>query len=119
MSIVDRWLLPDGIEEVLPPEAKKLETVTYPGHFETRLVSTNGGIRWYGDRVPVGRLFAGFADEFDARPPARNLREARLQLLRPALPITGGIPAEARILRMADRPVVHSICKTSIRWSPK
>jgi transposase InsO family protein len=41
------------------PFPKQLEPVTYPGHFETRLVSTNGGIRWYGDRVPVGRLFAG------------------------------------------------------------
>ena len=40
------------------PFPKKLEPVTYPGHFETRLVSTNGGIRWYSDRVPVGRLFA-------------------------------------------------------------
>ena len=27
MSIVDRWLLPDGVEEVLPPEAWKLEAV--------------------------------------------------------------------------------------------
>ncbi|HIG41287.1 MAG: ATP phosphoribosyltransferase regulatory subunit [bacterium] len=27
MSIVDRWLLPDGVEEVLPPEAQKLEAV--------------------------------------------------------------------------------------------
>ena len=35
------------------------EPVTYPGHFETRLVSANGGIRWYGDRVPVGRIFQG------------------------------------------------------------
>ena len=41
------------------PFPKQLEAVTYPGHFETRLVSTNGGIRWYADRVPVGRLFAG------------------------------------------------------------
>lgn len=27
MSIVDRWLLPDGIEEILPPRAAKLEGV--------------------------------------------------------------------------------------------
>ena len=27
MSIVDRWLLPDGVEDVLPPEARKLEEV--------------------------------------------------------------------------------------------
>ena len=26
MSKVDRWLLPDGIEEVLPPEGLVLET---------------------------------------------------------------------------------------------
>ena len=41
------------------PFPKRLEPVTYPGHFETRLVSTNGGIRWYADRVPVSRLLAG------------------------------------------------------------
>ena len=41
------------------PFPKQLEPVTYPGHFETRLVSYNGGIRWYAHRVPVGRLFAG------------------------------------------------------------
>lgn len=27
MSFVDRWLLPDGVEDVLPPQAKKLEVV--------------------------------------------------------------------------------------------
>jgi ATP phosphoribosyltransferase regulatory subunit len=27
MSIVDRWLLPDGVEDVLPPHAKQLEDV--------------------------------------------------------------------------------------------
>ena len=27
MSIVDRWLLPDGVEDVLPPQAKQLEEV--------------------------------------------------------------------------------------------
>ncbi len=27
MSIVDRWLLPDGVEDVLPPQAKQLEAV--------------------------------------------------------------------------------------------
>ena len=34
------------------PFPKQLEPVTYPGHFETRLVSTNGGIRWYGRPRP-------------------------------------------------------------------
>ena len=43
------------------PFPKALEPITYPGHFETRLVSTNGGIRWYADRVPVSRLLAGHA----------------------------------------------------------
>jgi transposase InsO family protein len=38
---------------------KKLQPVTYPGHFETRLVSNNGGIRWYSHRVPVSHLLAG------------------------------------------------------------
>jgi transposase InsO family protein len=38
---------------------KTLAPITYPGHFETRLVSTNGGIRWYADRIPVSRLLAG------------------------------------------------------------
>ena len=27
MSIVDRWLLPDGVEDVLPPQAGRLEAV--------------------------------------------------------------------------------------------
>ena len=35
------------------PFPKTLEPITYPGHFETRLVSYNGGIRWYRHRVPV------------------------------------------------------------------
>jgi len=41
------------------PFPKRLEPITYPGHFETRLVSYNGGIRWYANRVPVSRLLAG------------------------------------------------------------
>ena len=41
------------------PFPKTLEPITYPGHFETRLVSYNGGIRWYRHRVPVSRLLAG------------------------------------------------------------
>ena len=27
MGIVDRWLLPDGVEDILPSQAKKLEEV--------------------------------------------------------------------------------------------
>ena len=27
MSIVDRWLLPDGVEDVLPPQARQLEQI--------------------------------------------------------------------------------------------
>lgn len=38
---------------------KTLEPITYPPHFETRLVSSNGGIRWYANRIPVSRLLAG------------------------------------------------------------
>ena len=38
---------------------KTLKPITYPGHFETRLVSSNGGIRWYARRIPVSRLLAG------------------------------------------------------------
>ena len=41
------------------PSRSSSSPSTYPGHFETRFVSTNGGIRWYGDRVPVSRLLAG------------------------------------------------------------
>ena len=41
------------------PFPKTLEPLTYPGHFETRLVSSNGGIRWYAKRIPVSRLLAG------------------------------------------------------------
>jgi putative transposase len=41
------------------PFPKVLEPIIYPGHFETRLVSGNGGIRWYKDRVPVSQLLKG------------------------------------------------------------
>ena len=37
--------------ETLPP-------LEYPGHFETRLVSRNGGIRWKGRRIPASHLLA-------------------------------------------------------------
>ena len=30
MATVDRWLLPDGIEEVLPPEAALIEAARRP-----------------------------------------------------------------------------------------
>jgi len=35
---------------------KTLQPLTYPGHFGTRLVSRNGSIRWYTDRVLVSTL---------------------------------------------------------------
>lgn len=38
---------------------KRLEPLTYPGHFITRLVSDNGGIRWYTQRVPVSTILKG------------------------------------------------------------
>ena len=41
------------------PFPRTLEPITYPAHFETRLVSSNGGIRWYALRVPVSQLLAG------------------------------------------------------------
>ena len=51
--------LPADLYQPSPrPFPSRLEPVTYPGHFETRLVSSNGGFRWYSDRIPVGRLFA-------------------------------------------------------------
>jgi len=27
MTIADRWLLPDGVEDILPPKAEKIETL--------------------------------------------------------------------------------------------
>lgn len=41
------------------PFPKTLEPLTYPGHFVTRLVSDNGGIRWYTQRVPVSTILKG------------------------------------------------------------
>jgi len=38
---------------------KKLPQVEYPSHFEVRLVSTNGGIRWHKKRVCVSHLLTG------------------------------------------------------------
>ena len=38
---------------------KRIETVSYPKHFETRLVSTNGGIRWRSQWVAVTTTCAG------------------------------------------------------------
>lgn len=35
-----------------------LQPVEYPGHFECRLVSRNGGIRWHKQRVPVSDTLA-------------------------------------------------------------
>jgi transposase InsO family protein len=35
------------------PYPERLPPLTYPGHFELRRVSRNGGIRWHGHRVPV------------------------------------------------------------------
>jgi putative transposase len=38
---------------------RRLEPLEYPAHFETRLVSHNGGIRWNGKRVPVTTVLTG------------------------------------------------------------
>lgn len=37
----------------------KLQKVEYPGHYEVRLVSKNGGIRWNHVRVPVSHILSG------------------------------------------------------------
>jgi putative transposase len=41
------------------PMPKTLEPVRYPAHYETRLVSTNGGIRWNSKWVAVSTTCAG------------------------------------------------------------
>lgn len=41
------------------PFPETLKPLTYPGHFETRLVSKNGGIRWYAHRILVSTLLGG------------------------------------------------------------
>lgn len=52
--------VPADLYEPSPrPFPKQLQPITYPGHFETRLVSRNGGIRWYTDRILVTTLLAG------------------------------------------------------------
>jgi len=40
------------------PCPRQLPPVEYPGHFERRLVSRNGGIRWHKQRVPVSDTLA-------------------------------------------------------------
>jgi hypothetical protein len=37
----------------------KLYKIEYPGHYEVRLVSKNGGIRWNHVRVPVSQILGG------------------------------------------------------------
>ena len=41
------------------PFPKKLQAPDYPAHFETRKVSTNGGIRWHSAWVNVSHLLGG------------------------------------------------------------
>lgn len=41
------------------PFPKKLQAPEYPAHFETRKVSTNGGIRWHSAWVNVSHLLGG------------------------------------------------------------
>lgn len=43
-------------ERQLPHRLAPLE---YPAHYEVRLVSRNGGLRWNGDRVPVSHVLEG------------------------------------------------------------
>jgi putative transposase len=37
----------------------RLAPLEYPGHYEVRLVSTNGGFRWNHVRIPVGHVLGG------------------------------------------------------------
>jgi hypothetical protein len=38
---------------------RKLPPIDYPDHFETRLMSRNGGFRWASKRVPLSHLLEG------------------------------------------------------------
>ena len=38
------------------PYPRRLPPIEYPAHFETRLVSLNGGIRWHHNWVNVGHV---------------------------------------------------------------
>jgi putative transposase len=62
--------LPSDLYRPSPrPYPRRLEPVSYPNHFEVRLVSRNGGIRWCNNWVNVSHLLAeeyiGF-EEVDA-----------------------------------------------------
>jgi hypothetical protein len=51
---------PAGFYEPSPrPMPSKLPPLDYPGHFEVRYVSFNGGIRWKRDWVNVSIVCAG------------------------------------------------------------
>ena len=41
------------------PMPARLASIVYPAHFETRLMSKNGGFRWAHHRVPLSHLLAG------------------------------------------------------------
>ena len=41
------------------PYPARLAPVEYPAHYEVRLVSANGGLRWHFHRVNVSHLLAG------------------------------------------------------------
>ncbi len=41
------------------PMPARLAPIVYPAHFETRLMSKNGGFRWAHHRVPLSHLLAG------------------------------------------------------------
>jgi transposase InsO family protein len=40
------------------PYPRRMVSITYPSHYETRLVSRNGGIRWFNQWVNVSHLLA-------------------------------------------------------------
>ena len=41
------------------PFPSRLPPIAYPAHFETRLMSRNGGFRWGHKRVPLSHLLEG------------------------------------------------------------
>ena len=62
--------LPSDVYRPSPrPYPRRLEPLVYPNHFEVRLVSTNGGIRWFDNWVNVSHLLGGESiglEEIDA-----------------------------------------------------
>jgi putative transposase len=59
--------VPASLYQLSPrPFPRRLRPITYPQHFEVRLVSRNGGIRWFNDWVNVSHLLAEQPVGFEA-----------------------------------------------------